>query len=432
MYLKSKEIIYEKALTAALDILNEGDRAQVLALIAESLIAEGKLVEGGKIFTKALTVIKKIDNDRVFKVEALTIVVESIGNSKEFSLKEALYKKIFNVGQGITNKSLQHAALSAIISSYARSGKLKEALESVDSIEEGWFRAVSLVAIVKELAAAGEIEEALSVVKRIEKVHISRVSALLIIAEALSKQNDSVWSKKLYEKALLLSQKIGDSSDKASAWLEIANSLAVNGDLAQALDVAENIHEPLYRVRALVSIAKIFNAKKNIDKSKSLYEQAIYVAGNMENILFKSRALLEISEALADNEDFEGALDLVKVIEDNYCQAEALVSISKHLADDGEFDRALSISRGIEEDLFRSSGLFAVAEALAYSGNFKKALAVREEIDDEYCKEQVSVALAKAFCGMGNFKKALAVAEKIKDKGCQAEAFLAIAREFKN
>ena len=273
---------------------------------------------------------------------------------------------------------------------------LKEALNTIERINDDTFYAMALRSIIPELVKADMFK--------------------------------NVLPKMLRSK---------DSVSRSIELSRIASSLTNAGMVNEALTLIEEIKEEIFKVQSLVDIA-VAQVKADLTKkeARETFNEALTLIEGIKLERFKVQPLVNIAVAQvkADltkeaRETFNKAITMVKnykpnTIYENTFKSDSFKSISMEMARSNMINEALALAERVipeRQRIYTLGWIFKIqAEKQLEAGMFKEALATADRIKDQSWStpsavNQVLVIISEEQARKGMFKEALATANRIKD-----------------
>jgi tetratricopeptide (TPR) repeat protein len=195
--------------------------------------------------------------------------------------------------------------------------------------------------------------------------------------------------------------------------------MAKAGMFDQALKVVEEVEEER-RVEALVAIAVEMAEAGMVEQAKEVFDQALKVAGRIENAFRQAEVLGAIAKAMTKagmaewaKKIFEQALKIVAEEE------RVLVAIAVEMARAGMFEQTLKVAERIKWARGRAEALGAIAKELSRAGMveqakevFDQALKVVEEIENAWQRAKALEAIAKEMVKAGEVEGAVGIVKR--------------------
>jgi tetratricopeptide (TPR) repeat protein len=405
---KQAKEVFEKALRAAEGIEGAWERSSALRKSAGGRVRAGMVERAKAVFNQALKVAEEIKGVGQWARASAEIAVEMA--------KAGMFEQALKVAEGIKDVRDRAKALRAIVEEIKKAGVQEEilwqqTLEVVEGIARSGERSEALRAIAVEMAKTGMFGQALRVTEEIEEARL-RSLVLREIAVEMVKAGMEERAKEVFDQALKVTEGIEEAWQRAEALREIAVEMAKAGMFDRALKVAEGIARSGERSEALRAIA-VEMARVRVQE-KTLWQQALKLAEEVEDAWWQVKALREIAEGMARAGMFEQALELVEKIKDAEKRAETLKTISREMAkakiqEETLWRQVLKVAEEIKKAWEQVEALKAIAEGMVRVGMeerakevFDQALKVAEGIKGAWWQKLAS-AIEKIEEGVRKF-----------------------------
>jgi tetratricopeptide (TPR) repeat protein len=318
-------------------------------------------------------------------------------------------------------------------------GQVEGAIEIAGLVLNDWSK--------RELATSWAskrlFDQALKLAERIEEARW-RSGALVGIAKEMAKAGILERAKEVFDQALKVAEGIKDAWDRAMALREIAEGMAEVGMkertkeiFEQALEATEEIEDAKEWAEALGEITEGMVRVGMEKRVKEVFKHALKIAEEIKEAWWREEVLeaiiKEMTKARAKDwakEIFEYVLEVVEKFESEWKKAKVLEVIAINIAKADMFERILKIAIEIKETKARIWALSAIAIGMAIERIFDQALQVAEKIEDVIKQEQALSAIAGEMAKARMFDQALRVAERIREANERAETLGMIAEEM--
>ena len=313
------------------------------------------------------------------------------------------------------------AEVLILYSQITAAGELDLALQLAQSIQDEDLRNLILNQIALSFVKVGKAEVAWQIIQPLPKEDTAQV--MIAVAEAFAVQGDT-------ERILQIAQSIDDRQEQAVA-------LSLAGNLEEALQLAENL-EFWKKTKTLGSIAGALTKAGKFD-------QALELANSLPKNASQGFVLSEIVIALIELEQWEQALQVAALIENDYTQEdaatgvptgitiwvssyEALSRIANALTKAEKPEQALQVVQSMDDDsgIYRETAWENIAVEFTRAGKLTKALEVARSTKIEYDDSQVAIALAKA----GKTNQAMEIAQYLEEQDKKADILSIVAAEL--
>jgi tetratricopeptide (TPR) repeat protein len=427
------EILAGRARAAAEEIIDDSFRAGALAEVAVALAEAGQAPQ-------AVAVAE--DARRLAEVSS-----GWLGNS----VLERVALALATVGQGelacaaanaIPSDSHRSQALAAVAGALADGGSLvqavelaKETLAATEAIPSEETRSRALAQTIKDLAAAGQVENAVALAERVRNLAEAvpdrqfRAEALAELAVMLAEMRQTKSASSLCEEVLDLARAIRYDESRVQVHAKMVSVLGMTGQLDRAVALAETIGSAAAgisshwsRARALTAVAVGLANAGQPERASVLAEQAM-IAAQAEH--GSSRALEEVTAALARTGLVEHALEAAEAIPSDWARTRALAKVAVALAREGRPEQVMVLANRIRiltetmpDDWFAVEALAGAVAALAAAGQAVQAVHFAEQanrlaegIAYKDSRVRILAQLASAMISLGRVERAAALAK---------------------
>jgi hypothetical protein len=312
--------------------------------------------------------------------------------------------------QAIDDSFAQTPALGAIALFYAKAGKqdrtearLTQAIDTLGTISEESNRNSARQQLFDQAVQSGRYDYALRIAQTIqpgEESPFNRVDVLTQIAERAIAANR-------YDAALQVTQAIPQSFSDGRNRLfpKIARAFAQAGEFDRALEVAQQQNsEPGFQPRILAVVAAQAKLAGQIDRSATLFNQAIQLANQIDYASTKAEVLGAIAQAYLIAGQPESATQLLtqtitaaESITDTSSRSYTLRTISEQLTFANQYRAAVQIAQSIPDASERLFNLNQAIEKAINAGDFTTVLAVLDRLDNPALKTRWLVAIADRY-----------------------------------
>lgn len=294
------------------------------------------------------------------------------------------------------------------------------ALEAANSIEDATTRNSTLLEMAFFLAEAQKTERALQVLQSLPENKRKELRVLQSVVRSLAAQGK-------VDSALEIAQSSANNQDKAVL-------LAEAGAVEEALEIAATLEEE----QQAETLAFITKALARIGK----LDQAVELAQSLPKDSWQGFAFSNIVKSLIAVEQWEQALEVAQLIEDNYSQEDtdtkfpsgnhlqAFYEIAVALRETGKLEQALQVTEFIDDEFkgFKAPVLGSIAVEFAKLGKFDQALEIARGTENDYDDSQIGIELAKA----GKLKEARQIAQSLQDNYYQIDVLSEVVTQLTN
>jgi tetratricopeptide (TPR) repeat protein len=238
------------------------------------------------------------------------------------------------------------------------------------------------------------------------------------------------------QQALNLAELLTVPAYKVHILLQIAEQLREQGGTSEEYD------ELLLRVEELItSIAEIWKQSDALSELAQVlawakrWKQAEQVIASIKGEWKRARASSELAQALVQAGHWEDAKRIIASIDDSWKRAEAWSEFAQALAQIQYWEEAEQawieserVISNVADNGKRNEALSKLAQALAQAERWEHAERVISSVEDNGKRKEALSKLAQALAQARRWKQTAQVIINIKDSGKQAEAFGELAR----
>ena len=309
---------------------------------------------------------------------------------------------------------------------------LAEASESAKAIHKTDRRDWALGAILAAQAKAGFTKDAMATVRRIHDPRLIMV-ALRKIAEGLAQSGRG-------EEAQAASEIIPDTVKRADALVAIATIEAAHKDVAGARKAARRLNQvilevedPVRRIAYYTKSATVLSRAGDADSSRAAMNQAEDLLRIGVKRAQRGTALRHLAAARAEMGQPERALSVLKDVSGAADRTPVLVAVAIAHADAGQMEEALAVTADITSDRYRAVTLSHIGIAQVKAGKgadawatLAQAMEAAETIKFPYARSFALSRIAIAFAEIAKatdpraFEDAVETARRIQDDQLRA------------
>lgn len=447
---------FEKATQATEKIVDANYyQEKAFLIIAQEYAQVGKVEEGLQIANK----IKTID----LKANALTEISLTSVKQGDAEKGTEVFSQALAVAQTESQETNRHLLLANLISRYAESGNIDQALEQVQLIPDPQNQARALSKIAVQSAKLGNrekasviatqaLEKVATIEEPVKKLDVlgemirsykrakltdqmvpaaQQISQVLVQSEMsldhMDKMQNFILLKDLsYEAidqknhamALQLSQLIPISEgyrDRGNILYQVAQFYANSGEFDQAIKLLQNIEDPLkdlfkiYRLRILATTGLSAEKAGKIELSSQLLAQAMQetneVTSASEQAYALSGLVIEYSKA-GKTEKAQELLKSAVEMANNTNDESTLQRIMEEFNQAAEYTMAAQVAAQIKDEYQRGYQLGQIAEPAIKSEQDQAVFLIIKALADKP-REQAGIflSLADREIAAGNFEK---------------------------
>ena len=383
---------------------------------AKALLTTGEQVArrfagAAQTLAKALASANKIEDawDRSRRLGEIAEVQTEI---REVRSAESTFSKALQAARDVESRSFRSAGIAQLAARQAKAGNTRQAAqlfsEALDiargrkSTIENYEQDLALFYVGHEQVEAGNLRDALRTVEQIEDAG-HRCNLLLSIALAQVKANAVGEAGRLISQALEAAERFEDGSSAVYCLAKIAEVQAKADDLRGAN-------------RSIVRALQAAGAERDFGRSLMLSR----IAASQAKIGDASSSMRSFTEALAAAERLEWG---------DWTRDSALESVVSAQASVAMFRKAWSTVERIGDEKYKGDALASIARAKVEAGDIKSALTTASRIRNKDARDSALSEIAEAQAEADDFREALTTAEKILSHDHYAGAMTWIARE---
>jgi molybdopterin-guanine dinucleotide biosynthesis protein A len=391
-----------------------------------------------------LEAVKKIE-DVYRRLNALNEVAHAQFEIEDQDGLKNLLKTVEDLGSQLSN-SRGLSGIAYVFSNLGDRDALHRLLKAIQKIESEYSKAEAMKGLIEAMANTKNKEGLAHVLELAKAESLSTVPENLVksFALVLAEQGELA-------QALDLSEDIEDGWSKGLILETVALKMLQEGEVEQALQLLNRLERQQFQVRERIKMRVI--ALTLIQQGK--FNQALAVIESTNNSdnwdwesTLNSSSVESLAQAFAEKENKDGLYKLVAILRKisnkykeydrnyNHNREYSLRSIAVAFAQIGEFEHALATVNEIEsEDYYaatdsKEDALCKITSFMADVGDkngLEKILAMLETVR---FPGVLCVSLAHAFAEVHEFEQALTVAERIGDELKEANAFIYIAQKM--
>jgi len=416
-----------QSLKLARSITEPKIRIYALCTISSELLKKEKNKESNLIIQEAKEIIFDKEKESLDVASMTDIPVELARNGE---VNEAL-----KIAQKIENKFLKCCAFSYLSTELSNQGKEVESLfshlEAINTIQdmkdEHWIaRGLSVVSI--QLTKQKKLDKALNIIKEF-KFDKDRCSTLRKISKELLNQGKKVEAEIILKQAVNTARILDNLTDKFFEFTFLAKSFIIHDQINIASKIINEIPKE-QRSKPLVELA--IELARNRKK-----QEAIETLSKIKDEWGKNFALKEIANEFTKNGEFIDAKNLIikglifkRRVTSKYWKEKELEAVSSKLANQGNFNSALNIASFIKKEPFKTNSLIAVSTEFLKKGKLKESINVSYEVNSNYWKDRMFLKIAIEFIKQSDISKGLGVINKINEESDRILGLIIISNQI--
>jgi len=369
--------------------------------------------------------------------------------------------------------------LRAVADAMIKIGELGKAVEILNEIEElvgsegrHSFGAemAKLIAIRLRMGDKAEAErtlgEALRAIKRMERTYerkekIKDIAKMMVnelgenevlnFARSCEQPEGKAWllwgmaqvmaekrinALQVLKEAQAWARGIKDDWERSQILALIAETIAEEGDLEEALWTARNVDDELERARVLLLVASLLHSKGEREKAGKLSEEALFIIDRPELKEFSDELLARLAPALARGEKLTRAVETARKIGDIYYRAKALSEVASALGEIGKdkeaqqlLEEVYVLAGSIDKSDLRREILCDIALLRAKVGDIEGSLNII--LSEKISSHEIWEEVMKTVINRRGIEEAEKVARSIPFPKVRAEAFIQIFNALK-
>ncbi|WP_145448212.1 tetratricopeptide repeat protein [Gimesia panareensis] len=337
-------------------------------------------------------------------------------------IKEHQFQQALELCQQVKNyesDSAKDHCFSALVTHSIEADQLDLTLKVIDTMEadsvEKWF---AIDDLIKHLLETQKLDQALQTARNFDNDE-DRRAALESISECLSNQGR-------FQQALEVAESIEPGYQKQSALAHLAEKQFQCGHLEQVVNLlskhadsdllADDFEPFLYHDANHVwhhSVPLYEQLLTALVAARKL-EQALQMTETLQDESQKITALQFLIQILAEAGDFEKVIELgfnYTTDEDDLSELQSTAVDS--LVDAGEYQRAIELAKLTQDEELRAQAEFRQVKLLFGQGKLEPAQQLAENIHDPEWKTESELALISALIEQQQFNKAIQISQKM-------------------
>lgn len=314
----------------------------------------------------------------------------------------------------ISDPFAQTRALTALINSLTRTGKLDRAERIIHNTRNSFVQARAFTALVHAFISVGRLDAAEAIACSV-RFPSEREWALPSVVEFLAETGALDEAHELAESAI-------GSSARALAQAATAKAYIKIGSIAKAEAIACTADDLSARAQVLSAVAE-GNAELGLtENAQANIRKAVTLADSEPDSARKAWALLGVVFARLAIGDFETAESTARSITDQYAKAQALLALTEKLVHIGCPMEAEAIAYSITLPFAQAYALRVVAFELARTGSLDKTRAISKPVSSPFAQGWATTGVVEAWIEAGDFARSEEATLSIEDSYDQARA----------
>ncbi len=418
-----------RAVRLASLIVNPGDRARALAVVAQAAASVGKQKWASALFDAAqLSASQMVDNRRTYS-GVLADLSHAAAQARQWERAGAIVAQI-------SDAPGREQALGKLSDAAAEVREWEQAEAFARKMDSPVRRAAAFVDLAHMAVDAGRREQATLLVDNVEATvaqigsRYNQSSLLAGAAQVVATAGQQERAVRLARAAAAAANQIDEPSNRALAQAEVAQAMAAAGMWDQADAIACQIDNLPFRTGALARVVPAAAAL-------GLWERAELIARQVHDPYRRALALAEIAQAAAEAGQLERVAALFDAAESAADQGDAsqekrdraCEQLAQTAGEARLWKRAAAIARKVASKEDRLEVLVELAGAAAVDGQpseavalFRAANAVAKKLRPRRDRSRALAAVAYAAARAGMPKMARVTVHEPEDPGDRARA----------
>lgn len=394
----------------ALELVYQTEQVVIESIKIEEAVIK-TLLQMGEL-DLAIQTAKKFMNQMIKVAAYRDIALELIKAGK---MKQAVEEI-----QSLENVHVVKHICGKVAESLVQQGQKQRALEFVEQISHWDHKGTALCTMAWVYYEEGDLEQGLEVIRPVEGLY-QKVEDKTARDQLLSYYAGSLARGGLYKRPLELIALIKDPDTAESAYEFAAVTLTAAGDATQGMKIADQINEPSVKRSALQGIAGTI-ANKSDD-----FDEALKVAAMIKDTGARDYALENIARLAAKagkGKQTEEVMQKLSNLDQNTFFSR---DVAYHLVETGNLKSAMQIAELMQTEESKSIFLDSIARAVARSGETKAALDIIQTIQVPMRKDQARSRVAAGFVEAGKTDEAIQLVSRIENGVEQTRVLTEIA-----
>ena len=345
---------FSEALNETRKAENASDKDYNLKHIAQELAASGEIKQ-------ALEIASEI-KDKYTLNDTLRVVMKELLKDRKFGEAKIIAERI----QPDPNEHFSpRSIIFDLVSDMANDGAQENALAIVDLIENEADRSWPFSVIAKSFAKAGKLDQALETARKIKNEFLLLIT-LAEVAEGFVGKGENDAARNLLNEAVDKARRITDKGSQIKAFSSLIPKLAESGLMDEALALANRLLDTP-AIEQEGGIDTIATAMAEVGRTSEALKLLLSYG---KKKTFPHNAVGAIVEKLARSGKMNEIFGLRNEIS---LYAAVDREIVEGLLKAGKIDDALTVAQNIEDEDDRSEAFFEAAEILLHSGSYRRA-----------------------------------------------------------
>ncbi|HEY9808665.1 MAG TPA: hypothetical protein V6D13_04935 [Halomicronema sp.] len=311
------------------------------------------------------------------------------------------------------------------ITSYTRNEEINRAFEIISTVQNPYTKTLGLSELASAYSKTGNHNKALELLAQAQQISetIEDKTAAAWAGEIIARKYAEAGEKNTASLALSQALQAGNSIEnalhKSMAFNQLAYSYIQAGEYDQALSLFEQIQAPvpmIEKVRLLAAIGAECTKAGLTEKAEEAVKKALEMIPNMTDIpagldpqLYQGFASADLVQSFVKLEQYDLALQLLKLLGDGEHKVYILVDIARKYVDSGErekaseiLNQAFAISEKIGDSPYLLSPLISAAELYAKIGIYPRAFETAKAIKFPLYQAKLLAFMAREYYELGH------------------------------
>jgi tetratricopeptide (TPR) repeat protein len=268
---------------------------------------------------------------------------------------------------------------------------------------------------VKTEVDSGNFDVSIRMARSIEKTAY-KAESLREIANVLALKGD-VRAASVFKEAMIVGRSIVDEKQWAEALIAISTSLSMAGKTNEALSVVNTI---INNQDQMAAIHQSTVALVEIDR----FSDAITMSSELKDPSQHINTLGIVISMLVNTNRLNEAMEMIYSIQNEQQKSEALFSVVRGLVQAGKMDEAREITESISSEYMQARAFREIAISLANSGRYDEAETLAHVIKEHRIRLDVLVEVSIVMINVGHFDSALKIIQMLEDREHQIDALV--------
>lgn len=381
-----------EAVEVAHSVADRCEQVAVMRYAATALCNAGQSEPARKILDETLALTRRI-TDQEERADALAGVASALAEIGEMIEARKLFAESCRLTNGKVTLGQQYEARSAIFDKLLAAGQDEEALALARLADEAEERVNDLCAVIESLVQTRQPDKARRIVaevfaetRRVEDEAV-QLSLLQNLITALDKSSLDVERKQATDAVITLLMKNGGDSDNQLVSSDTLQSLAISGQIAEALRVATRVTDTKARSFLLLNAARELGRSGRKSDAGKMLAAALDTVRKINEPMMRELQLTSLASTFIENGQVDEALNLAHRDATGSYRSQCLYLVADHLGRSSlaanRLDLWLSVlgEIEIEHEHYRSAAILSGLEMMIEAGRFDDWLILANTIE---------------------------------------------------